>query len=384
MNKYQLALSAASVFSVFVLHTQSGVAQPVASAQVRFVVAGVQAARVQFPRVQATLKYQLATPKLYYERQKQIALNPHFALSPGQKKQVLKMQTNDREVTSLSTFSYEAPNVAIEHRADPKVAAILRFDRVVVKGNLAYALEQYDKQEGQSNKPNDESGYYSFGYIRPSTEIMKDGLIDNSQLSDPRYYCYYDRLGNEPIDQRLLRPDFKAVYRGEEVMNGSRCMKVEVSFLQDAKILYWIDVEHNFLLRRREERTYDGEDLLRDETIVPEVQESNGVWLPKTIEIREFLDPVKAKVGQSPEVDPSKVVLTRVTISDFKANTDIPTSTFVMKWPKGTNVRNQITQTGFVADGEQTNKGDQLQPTNTDATNKADTNTVKSTSVQGK
>ena len=341
------------------LHTESVKAQLVPSSEVRFVIAGIQAARTQFPRVQATLKYQLVTPKLYYERQKQMALNSRIPWSPEQQEKLLKMPMDKRDVISSSTFSYESPNIAIEDRADPKSIGILRFRRIVVNGNDCYVLDQYDRNKGQSNKPNDESGYYSYGYIRPSNELMKNGLVDILQLSDPRYYCYFDRLGGEPIDQRLLRPEFKAAYQGEEVMYGSRCMKIEISFLQDAKILYWIDVEHNFLLRRREERTYSGDDLLRDETVVPEVQESNGVWLPKAIEIHKFLEPVKSQSGQSPEFDASKVVLTRVTISNFKAKMDIPSSTFEMKWPEGTRVRNQMTQTGFIADGEQINNGNQ-------------------------
>jgi hypothetical protein len=281
-------------------------------------------------------------------------------LSPAEKAQFQAMPTDDRETTSLSIFSHQPPKVAIERRANPKASALLRFERVILNDKLAYVLEQYDQNKGQSTKPNDESGYYSFGYIRPSTELLKDGLVDPLQLSDPRYHCYFDHLGGEPIDQRLLRPDFKAVYLGEEIINGSRCMKMEVSFLQDAKILYWIDAEHGFLLRRREERTYSGKDLLREETVVPELQESNGVWLPKTVETRQFIEPVNSKAGQSPEIDPSKVIVTRTTFSDFKANTDIPTSTFDMKWPKGANVRNQISLTGFIADGKQINEGKDL------------------------
>lgn len=335
--------------------------------EVRFVAAGVQNAREQFRRAQAVITYHSKRPKLYFERQRAIALNPHVRLPPSLRERLLKAPTDPRETTSTSLFYYEAPNIFIEKQTDPKVAINIRSESVVIDANRAYVLELYDEKEGQSKQSNDKSGYYSFGYIRPRNEMLENGLVKYAKLSDPRYYSYFDHLGGEPLDQRFLRADFLPTYQGEEVLNGSRCMKIEVSFLQDAKILYWIDVEHSFLLRRREERVNVGNEyLLSLETIVPQVQESNGIWLPTTVETREFLDPVKAEPGKSPEVDPSKVVFSRTTISDFKANIDIPTNTFVMKWPIGTNVKNQITQDKFVA-GEDNNQKTQSKEKKADA-----------------
>lgn len=317
--------------------------------KVRFAAIGMRDARERLVNIQALVTYHSERPKLYYERENMAMQNPLLPISPDEKARFAKAPVAARETTSVSRFYYKDPSIFIESMIDPKVSAIQRSRSVIINDHRAFLLDHYDENKGQSQKLNDESGFYNFGFIRPAKDVLTDGLVNNFHLSDPRFYAYFDNLWDKSIDEQLLLPESKAVYQGEELINGSRCMKIEVSFLQDAKIIYWLDVEHDFLLRRREERTYKGEDMLREETVVPQVQESNGVWLPISVEIRQFLDLVKSQPGQSPDVDASKVVLLRTTFSEFKTNIDIPDSTFVMKWPKGTNVRNQINQTGFVA-----------------------------------
>ena len=349
------------------------------SAQVRFVAAGIQSGRQQFQNAEATITIESNTPRQYFDRQRSIAEGPNSPLTSSQKAQILKqLPTSDQKSSRSAQYFYKSPSLYIKTHEDLKIPQILRSESVVVNADRTFVLREYDQQKGQSKKSDDESGFYSFGFIMPSADILNNGLVRDFEAFDPRSYAYFEYPGGQPLDELLLRADRVPVYQGEDLIDGSRCMKVEISFAQDAKILYWIDIEHNFLLRRREERIFVGDELLLyNDTRVPRVQESHGLWLPAIVEKRQFLDPVKLDAGQSPEVDPSKVVVTRVTISDFKANTEIPASTFVMKWPKGTNVRNQITQTGFVADGEQTDEGDQPKQDKADTAKKADAGAVK-------
>lgn len=319
--------------------------------EVRFAAVGMENSREQLRCFRAIVTAYSKTPKQYFDSQRSLALRDGSHLTPDERAQILKqLPTSDQETTLSSHFYYKNSSLFIRTQTDPKIAVALRSQSIVIDANRSFALQEYDEKKGQSPQPNDRIGLYSFGFITPRRDVLKDDIAQGFELSDPRSFAYFDYPGGEPLNQRLTRVDFKPTYLGEEKVENSRCMKIEVSFDQSAKILYWIDIEHSFILRRREERIYVGKELLlTDEMIVPSVQESNGFWLPTVVETRNFLTPIKSTPGQSPQVDPSGFVFTRTTISEFKADCDIPADTFVMKWPKGTNVRNQITQTGFVA-----------------------------------
>nr|MDQ2730574.1 hypothetical protein [Armatimonadota bacterium] len=154
------------------------------------------------------------------------------------------------------------------------------------------------------------------------------------------------------------------LYKGKEEVEGSPCWKVESDDPKTASTIYWIDVDHGFLVRRMQAFVVlDGKLTLISEVRVPSILESNGVWVPAVHEFRYYWKvaqrAIAAKYGTHPEPVPAPgskdedqakpvVAIDRLVISSFSANRDLPPDAFHLDWPVYTRIQNQISQKDYI------------------------------------
>lgn len=301
--------------------------------EIRFVAAGIENARQQLQCGQSAVTVYQFTPKEYFKTRQPLGGQPSH---------------QDREETTKSWWNYQAPKMSLSTRIDPASSDIMRYQRLVIDVAGDKSLQGYD-----DSAKNSRGGTYYMGSIMPHGQILKNGLAQEYEMNDPRYYAYY--YGNLPLDKLFLKktgiPMFDGmpspVYKGEASVEGSRCMMVEVRPSKDIRWIYWIDVEHGFLVRRQESYRQRGDrELMYMEVRVPRLVESNGSYLPALVEKKQFF--VNAKGQNDNAVVNNRPLLTRVSISDFKADCNISPEVFLMKWPVGTNITDVINQQKLV------------------------------------
>jgi hypothetical protein len=315
------------------------------SPEVQFIAAGIENARQQLECAQATVTRYEYIPQSYSE------LLKLYSKAPA------KLPVGSQETTRTGQWYYQKGKLALSVEADPKVPSKSRSTSFVVADGRASMLDKYDENLGKPTPVKKPHDIYYFGQIAPAASTLKDGIWGSGmEYFDPRAYAHFQFPGGPALNQLLLDPKMSATVVGEETLYGSPCRKVQIWVGKNYEILFWIDVEHGFLLRQMEERAHmDGKILLDTQVTVPRVIESNGIWMPAIVEHRNFFPPPD-KPEDALKVPQKDVLLKRTTITNFKTDCSIPAKTFVMEWPEGTNVNNQITQERFTVGPKTENK----------------------------
>lgn len=353
--------------------------QSAVSPEVRFVVAGIENARQQIRCGQAKVTRYEMTPREYYLLMR--LTDPQREIPKGDK---------DEEKTEIAYWYYQQPRLSmrVEPASAANAPARVIYDRFVSDGVTAKTLSKYDESKQKSvpapqqNEPEPNSIYY-FGFIDDAAVVTKSGLWGQWNQIDPRFYAHY--FASKPLDLLFLEKRLGAQYKGEDVVEGSRCMKVEISD-KILRTIYWIDTEHSFVVRRLEDYLQvGGKQALSRELQVPRLQESNGIWMPALIESKSYWRLPKIKEEKGKPLPPSGVSpdrvevsedyvtlppkIMRVTISNFRADCNLPPNIFEMEWPIGTQVQDHINQKNFVVELDDDQKKEQ---------NKQDSEKVKS------
>lgn len=125
--------------------------------------------------------------------------------------------------------------------------------------------------------------------------------------------------------------------------------------------IFWIDVQHGYVLRRAE--TYmrmGGKLVLLSETTVPLLSVSKGIWLPAVSE-EKLAVPLEITKRSNPQKSVQKLggyrvegeilflpaVVKRATITNFAANCNIPPEVFSVSWPLHTAIQDLLTNKRF-------------------------------------
>lgn len=302
--------------------------------EVRFLAAGIKHGREQITGAQAEVTYYQYTPKAVFD----------FLGSDPEAPKDLPQE--DTEQTETARWYYQEPylSVMIETpvtlRENPRI--LLRHTRLVANEKQARVLYEYAELQSERG----EWHVYHSGSVVPTESVLSDGIWQDKAHLDPRYHAYY--WGEKPLDQVFL--ENHPALEGEEVIEGSRCLKVAVGLSKDWQYFFWVDVDHNFLMRRGESyRSIGGKLVLAEETQVSHLLESNGVWLPGVIERKVHLWGQKVEASGI-KGDPALIGTSvfRTTVSDFTAGTKVPPEVFVLEWPLGTQVSDRITHRDFV------------------------------------
>jgi hypothetical protein len=203
------------------------------------------------------------------------------------------------------------------------------------------------------------------GVIQRPEDALQHGFWAPGSDADPRSYSFLVDAGSEPLTDMLLKSQPPVVYEGKKQVHGVECMVVQKTVQGSSKESYLFDAAHGFLVRRRELSTWlGGKWVLVAETDVPRVIESGGVWLPESIESKDRLSSMLPDGGSaaghpagspapggvekgSGMVGPMETAIL-VTISDFRANCDLPPEAFVLDWPLGTVVSDNIHHKRFI------------------------------------
>lgn len=306
------------------------------SAEVRFVAAGIMDGRDQIKCGQAVVTHYQKTPKEFFDY-----LRLHSST-----KEAARLPIGDEEKTQTAWWYYQNSKLSMfveEDRTSPQ--EILLYQRIVTDAKNARILQAY------KNPARKQRGVYYVGAIIPVETAIQNGLRQNSEFLDPRFYAYYYTL-ERSLDQLFLDKSVSPSYKGEEVIEGSRCMKVEVWLSEDEQSIFWIDVEHGFLARREAEYVrVENKMQLSREVRVPSIVESNGVWLPAIVERKDFLLSLQGRGRDKGAITPP-TILKRVTISDFKTHCEIPPMAFILDWPLGTNVSDGLNNSRFLVDSD--------------------------------
>ena len=128
-------------------------------------------------------------------------------------------------------------------------------------------------------------------------------------------------------------------YLGEKQLYGSRCAEFEEHVGPRFYQRYWVDLAHGFLLRKLEAyEIVDGKPVLSSTTTVPSVIGSSGIWAPALTETSTYW-----WVGRPAAPPAVRVPVTRrTTITDFRANCEVPPEAFLLEWPIGTDVQDHV------------------------------------------
>lgn len=327
--------------------------------EVRFVAAGIENARQKLRCAQAVLS---SHQRIY----KEYSILRSFEKTAGGANDKsggradVQSQKEDTEVTHTVQWYYQEPKIAMLVQPNGRTyGKIEGYRRLVADEKSAMIVEQHeDKSPGI--KAQDK--FFYIGNISSPETILANGLWKAEQLFDPRYYVYY--WGIMPLDELLAANDSSPIFKGEEIVAGSRCLKIEAATSKDTRTIFWVDTEHSFLIRRQENyKLLNGKPALEIEVQVPRLLESNGIWFPAVIERKDFFA-MQLAVDQKffegraefvPGVPLNKVRIEggiaslpraeyRITITDFKADCDVSPEVFTMYWPLGTNIRDNINQ----------------------------------------
>lgn len=350
-------------------------------AEVRFLAAGIQDARERLQCAQATVTSVEETPW-------EVALvnaadeEPHKSLK-------------DTVSTTNAKWYYQKPKLSLLVEPDVSDNTIGEIsERLVDDGTHIKYLQTY-RTYVNKNTPNSRDARYRYlGLLNYSESAIKNGLWASHKDLDPRYYAYCP-LG-EPLDQTLLQTDNTPIAQGKEAMGGSQCMKVQFRRYGSKRIVCWLDLEHNFLLRRMEVYgTVSKQMVLESVLAISRLQESHGIWMPALAEIKQFsflTDVPEIGVPIVNEKEPEALnserikteghlsilppAITRIKISNFLVDGTIPPAAFTLEWPVGSTVQDRMLEREFIVPQTATASGrgsNDTQLGGTDTTNKDST-----------
>jgi hypothetical protein len=297
------------------------------SPEVRFVAAGIEDSRQKLHNAQATVSYYQFTPKESFDRWRKLPYIPS------------NLPSKDLETRQLVHWYLQDPYLVMQIQPDRNEPNNnILSERFITDSNTVKVLDEYLAHD----RP--DFGIYHIGIIRRPEGVVKNGLWQYRQELDPRQNAYYSAV--TPLDRVLLKSDPPAEFKREEAIEGSKCMKIEASPMKGFRATYWFDVEHGFILRKAELFVVvAGNSTLIRETTIPHLLESNDMWLPALVEIKDFAQSQPTNQDATSQKAPTTLAnLKRITISDFKTNVKGPPETRVMRWPLGTNITDDINQ----------------------------------------
>jgi hypothetical protein len=314
---------AASFCEVHLLNAQQGTPASTSgvSAQVRAVATRIEAARSKIICGQAKVTFVQTTPKEY------LIVNP---LPPDVDSE--PSPTGDDRMTATARWYLQAPRLSMfvtrqfnQSRSDTS--------RLVADETQAKLLSSHQ------------------GWVMPRKRAVSYGVWRREHELDPRSHIYF--VETQALDQFLLVFNPPPTFQGEEIIEGSPCMKLEVQPHARARTTFWIDAEHGYVLRRREQYgKYEGKWLLEFQVRVPRLLESQGVWLPAVVEKRQFWDALAKTDSEDRKrplhpliqnaATPLPPIVQRITVSDFEAGCALPQEVFNLNWPSGIRVTNLL------------------------------------------
>jgi len=242
--------------------------------------------------------------------------------------------------TNTVKWYYHEPNLCLTWQSQESSSPehdLVTQSRVVITADEYRLLQaQTEKKEGKQET------YYSGG-IAPADQFLSSGLFTNLMDMDPRYYAYY--WEEKPLSEVFRSEESQARVAAEETVFDSRCLRVDLSD-ESHKASYWVDIEHNFLVRRMQAHyQMFGSLVPMVEAEVPELQHSGNVWLPAVVERRLN---IYGKEEGVPDQEAKPIlfgtVTTRTEIRDFRADAPVPDEVFILHFPRGTRISDHFTQ----------------------------------------
>lgn len=321
--------------------------------ELRFLVAGISDARAKLRCAQAHISYNEVTSKEFAQLLADAEASNEE--TPGDTD--TNMVGKDQETNVAAWWYIKDEQLSMFVKPDsPRV----NYEQIVANSTTAKIVTEFresDKlQASQSVKAS--AGVYHFGSIVRNEVVLKNQLWRQWNSLDPRFYAF--QLGSLPLDERILKSNPPAIYRGEETVDGSRCMKVQVHPFNGISKVYYVDVDHGFIIRRLEDyQDINGKSVLVGELTTSQIVGEAGIWLPTFIESKAYSPLLITKETQTAEVkkalslapDGVKIedgMITfpaqayQVKISDLKINCNIDPRAFILNWPIGTQVQDQV------------------------------------------
>ena len=286
--------------------------------EINFLIAAIRSGRTEIKPSTATLRISESLSSTYLDMLR--GRNP--ALPKG-----------SQNLLTTAEWIYRNPDVRYRANYEKSLEPRLSSDALSISGNDSKLLQQYVDPERKT-------GGYNTGSVLTRGESLYNDIGVGFEKYDPRWYGFF--YGKSPVDKLLSRETgIESLdkmptpnYGGEDNIFGSRCMKVNVTPDVGDRWTFWIDTEHNFLVRRVESYTTRYEKLSLYKSInVPELEEVSGSWLPKHIQTKEF-SLKRENVGA--ETKSSDVQIS------YEAKTSMAEDIFDMRWPLETEVSNLI------------------------------------------
>ena len=300
--------------------------------KIALVAAGMKNSRLALTTAEGVISYTESTPKQVYDVVRQVL--PGLPRGTGDRV-LATLPAESTLMTHVASWCLQGDNLAVFVQYDPKNIG-LRYERLLVDGETAKVVR------AEQDVAHKEYGTYYTGMVTPARDVSAQGLWSRQRALDPRYYAFF--LGDTPVDALLSNERLHPVYLGNELVDGSQCDKIQITQPEGEEVTFVIDPDHGFLLRRVEERgPRNGQKALLRVRSVSKVVESNGKWLPQDCESKAFVTPQKE--GEANENSAS--VVKRLQLSGFKADGPLRPESFILDWPVGTNVSDQIKGTHY-------------------------------------
>jgi len=307
---------------------------------VRFVAAGIADARSKLRCARATVQHVQTTSKAVRDILRSVSQTFRL-VGPIDSDDV-----QERRATWFLRGGELSMAVVPEQEASP--GSGLRSVRIVADEDRAQVLYEYAGSQARR-----------LGNVLAREELMPKGLWSEYEMLDPRYYAYC--RGARPLDEALLDPALSASYEGDEVVDGSQCMKVALRLGEgkSRKEEYWIDTDHGYIVRRyRKLLPFHGQSYVQCESSASKLVESKGVWLPGLFEETSFLH--KTLLPEYKGTDPTAMFVAgtkRAIVTEFQVDCEFPPGIFEMQWPPGTRVHDQVEGTTVVVGKDAAEKG---------------------------
>lgn|GEM_PF-4812866 len=224
-------------------------------------------------------------------------------------------------------------------------------ERLVLANGNASTISQY-----RMRVPNNKGSYSErlawSGKINSRKVFDHDGIQAEYPYLDPRYFIYTE--DGTPLDNVFTDPRFRISIKAYERIYGSKCALIEQVFTPSSgQILtsnFWIDLDHDFILRKETSRVGSSKDakgklVMFTEVDVPGLQHMGSCWLPVKYTQRQYVN-VTSPAGKQSVVKLSDVTSFQPIPTDY----EYLASPFKIKWPVGIYVNNYIRNKRYVAE----------------------------------
>ena len=253
--------------------TRAEIASAKPEPMIRFISAGLKNASEKLTCMQLKLTYKFEPTKFSDTLENAAkAKDPSAPSQKISKMQVLWAMNSSNLYEKKETF----------HDTDKETPSNTKTLWVV--GGVAYILST-DRIENNSTNLDRQINNGTITYS--SSVLTEAGLWKTNIELDPRFLLF--GMYSPSLADNLLQVSSNSVFMGYETIGENKCAKVETHSSENSKDIYWIDINHGFVIIKRESfLKIAGRMVLYGVIQADNLTHYDTIWLPSSIHVKIY------------------------------------------------------------------------------------------------